>query len=694
MYSTSLRCLARAPGRNGAKHSSSRPYRRLLSSHATLGPSKTRPQRLLAPRQHRSSTAPTPASVLPLRLTVPPESRSQPRRHYAVGNKNHPPKTIAVLGGGLTGLTTAWYLARALPDAKITIYEASNRLGGWIDTEKAEVTTPDGRTGTVHFERAARMVKPQLSGPVPRWDDLVFFDMVTKLNLADQLMHMKKAEETIAGYIYYPDHLVGLPQGIVSPVKNPLAFLGALAKLVGLLFEPVFRDFFRAILSLSRTSKNHYRKEMLEGHSDMSIGDYYAYRFGGPGLVDKAMSALVHGVSGGDVWKQSMASGFLADQLVPTGEEPITDVRVRCNDYEMMTVLAKDKAILDLATQHLDSNALWFRDGFTTLTNALANALEKNPNVTIKTGDPVSLVAYSKDFDKVAIHTKDIAVEPVMYDKVVSTISAKTLSDITDNHLPSLASSTAATIMLVNIWYPMSHANFPNNGFGYLLPQALPFAQNPECVLGVIFDSNRELPLPTPSNPDPPYRGADTLPGTKLTVMMGGHYWDGWPAHLTEDTDRARASALAAVERHLNLPPELTAAAHTSAKLCRDALPQHLVGHRDRMRAAHAELDWAFKGRLAVAGQSYSSPGALGMLRAARDVAVQVAGLERPAAAAWTVGDTGLERFTRPARYITVQKQMLPLRYGSRAYVGEGGELRLGGRPRRPTEGGEGGEGR
>jgi oxygen-dependent protoporphyrinogen oxidase len=83
-----------------------------------------------------------------------------------------------VLGGGLTGLTTAWYLTRALPNAKITIHEASDRLGGWIDTEKAEVTTPDGKTGTVHFDRAARMVKPQLSGPVPRWDDLIFFDMV------------------------------------------------------------------------------------------------------------------------------------------------------------------------------------------------------------------------------------------------------------------------------------------------------------------------------------------------------------------------------------------------------------------------------------------------------------------------------------------------------------------------------------
>jgi oxygen-dependent protoporphyrinogen oxidase len=85
-----------------------------------------------------------------------------------------------VLGGGLTGLTTAWYLTRNVPRAKITIYEANDRLGGWVDTTKVKVKTPDGTEGTVHFEHAARMVKPQAggSGGVPKWDDLVFFDMV------------------------------------------------------------------------------------------------------------------------------------------------------------------------------------------------------------------------------------------------------------------------------------------------------------------------------------------------------------------------------------------------------------------------------------------------------------------------------------------------------------------------------------
>jgi len=62
---------------------------------------------------------------------------------------------IAVLGGGITGLASAHYLARELPDAKITIYEGSNRIGGWLRTE------PFGNSeGKIHFEQGPRTLRP------------------------------------------------------------------------------------------------------------------------------------------------------------------------------------------------------------------------------------------------------------------------------------------------------------------------------------------------------------------------------------------------------------------------------------------------------------------------------------------------------------------------------------------------------
>jgi protoporphyrinogen/coproporphyrinogen III oxidase len=226
---------------------------------------------------------------------------------------------------------------------------------------------------------------------------------VSELDLADQLMSSPKGEESVAGFIYYPDHLVGIPNVTLNPFKDPLGTLASLAKLAATMAEPVFRDILPSILNIFRTKNSQYQKDMFMGRTDMSVGDYYAYRFGRPGLVDKVMSAMVHGITGGDVWKQSMGSGFFADQLVPVEDQPITNVMVRTADLKMMMQVVSDQSVYDLASEHLKSSALWFRDGFSTLPNALAEALERNPNVTIKTRDPAVALSYNSELDKVDV---------------------------------------------------------------------------------------------------------------------------------------------------------------------------------------------------------------------------------------------------------------------------------------------------
>lgn len=73
------------------------------------------------------------------------------RRDKAIPPPNPHAREIAVLGGGLTGLSTAFKLSQELPDAKITIFEKSNRLGGWIDSEVVKVDD-----GEVLFEWGPR----------------------------------------------------------------------------------------------------------------------------------------------------------------------------------------------------------------------------------------------------------------------------------------------------------------------------------------------------------------------------------------------------------------------------------------------------------------------------------------------------------------------------------------------------------
>ena len=72
------------------------------------------------------------------------------------GNKtNLRDGNIAVLGGGITGLVSAYYLARHLPRTNITLFEGTPRLGGWLHSTQVDVGT-----GKVVFEQGPRSVRP------------------------------------------------------------------------------------------------------------------------------------------------------------------------------------------------------------------------------------------------------------------------------------------------------------------------------------------------------------------------------------------------------------------------------------------------------------------------------------------------------------------------------------------------------
>lgn len=94
-----------------------------------------------------------------------------------VANVRKVDSNIAVVGGGLTGLTAAYYLAKMLPpSARITLYESGDRLGGWIRTDKVSVNV-NGTRGIVSFERGPRTLS-SLKGNTWRYDDLVLYDLV------------------------------------------------------------------------------------------------------------------------------------------------------------------------------------------------------------------------------------------------------------------------------------------------------------------------------------------------------------------------------------------------------------------------------------------------------------------------------------------------------------------------------------
>ena len=88
--------------------------------------------------------------------------------------------------------------------------------------------------------------------------------------------------------------------------------------------------------------------------------------------------------------------------------------------------------------------------------------------------------------------------------------------------------------------------------------------------------------------------------------------------------------------RHLSIDIEPDA---VNVGLQKECIPQYVVGHEKRMRAAHLELFQGFKGKLKVAGNSYTGVGLNDCVMAAKNV------VEAIKNEGGTSSNTGLEGF-------------------------------------------------
>ncbi|KFA47703.1 hypothetical protein S40293_08103 [Stachybotrys chartarum IBT 40293] len=486
---------------------------------------------------------------------------------------------IAILGGGLTGLVTAYYVAKHLPEGtNITIYESSDRLGGWIKTDRVPVDV-GGKSGVVQFERGPRSLS-SLHNSTWRFDDLVLYDLVSDLGLPIAFPKDKPR------YIYYPDRLVGL--GFLELIQ-----------------QPFFLKLILPILRLLRIKSSASITAQVP--DDMSIQDWLYMTTRNDVFADTLVSAMVHGIYGGDLsslsarsvlesvfYKLYLQPGLFSTLAVPL---PIKQLHIRANFWD-------DPHVKRLAQVQKGSLITFGSHGMQSLPLALEDALRSQPNIRIKAGTPVTELAYDRSSKRTQV-TTTAQDGPQSYDKVICTLSAPQLARLAGHDkLSSFAKMQSTSIMTVNIWYPQE--NMKPAGFGYLIPRSVSPELNPEHALGVFFDS--DVLEPGPGEPA----------GTKLFVLMGGHYYDR-PGVEPPTEAQAIDQAKAMLERHLGIPRDTPCFA--MAKMARDCIPQHKVGHEELLLSAHGEMEEHFGSSLAVVGGSYDKIGVMASLGSAQVLA-------------------------------------------------------------------------
>jgi len=389
-----------------------------------------------------------------------------------------------------------------------------------------------------------------------------------------------------------------------------------------LLFEPAFSGV--ALQFLLEGTKDPRRGT----RDDESVGDFLARRMSS-NLVDRVVSAVFHGIYAGDVWQLSAKSllptqwrdeveqGSLVEGIVKSSIEGPEYTRREMAFVETIKTFGKPSD--EWTHTFARTSVFTYRNGLQQLADSLTGHLRGLGNVDFQTN--TSILKASNDEDSISLELKQQDKQSIvtLHSHVISALSPGHLSNIVMD--PSLASTLkkipAVTVMTVNLYYRTPGLHPP--GFGYLIPLATPIDQNPERALGVVFDTSYA------PDPNPELRGDDmqgpiqdtvSSRGTKLTVMLGGHYWNDWPVFPTEEEGLAMAKSL--LSRHLGITEE--PAAHM-VNIQKDCIPQYTVGHEQRLKDVHAKLIDTYGGKFRVAGNWARGVGVNDCLRSAWDVA-------------------------------------------------------------------------
>ena len=180
---------------------------------------------------------------------------------------------VAIIGGGLTGLSSAYYMGKAFPAWEIHVLESSNRLG-WKGTNKNVVMAYVVEVGPdSYLARKTSMT-----------------DLVKELGLGDTLVRNATGES----YIYHQGQMKPIPGG--SIIGIPTEFL------------PFAMSSLLSWFGKLRAGLDIFKKP-YPGNEDMSIDVFFRYHLGDE-LVNLLIEPLLSGIYGGDLKRLSFTGNL------------------------------------------------------------------------------------------------------------------------------------------------------------------------------------------------------------------------------------------------------------------------------------------------------------------------------------------------------------------------------------------------
>jgi protoporphyrinogen/coproporphyrinogen III oxidase len=322
--------------------------------------------------------------------------------------------SVAIVGGGISGLSTAYYLSKA--GISSTLIEARPRLGGVIQTE--------------HIQNCVVEAGPDSFISVKPWA----MDLIRELGMEDEVIGSNDRERVT--YIRRRGRLVELPDGVQMLVPT---------KIFPMLATPLVSWPTKVRMGLE-----YFRRPEMGDRADRSVAEFVEEHYGRE-AVDYLAEPLLAGIYGGDPAELSVTS------VLPR----FVEIEKRYGSLTRGVLAERSKAEAPRQSLFLTLrkglgtlvDAVWKASGQMTIVHGTVNAMER-----VRNGFRLQLAGDWLSADQVVL-----ACEAHQAARLMPTVDARGAE-----LLASIGYNSSITVAL---GFERSAVREQMRGFGFLVPK-------------------------------------------------------------------------------------------------------------------------------------------------------------------------------------------------------------------------------
>ncbi len=339
-------------------------------------------------------------------------------------------KHILIVGGGITGLTAAYYMQKSVREQglpyTISLIEGSERLGGKIQTELVDGFVIEKGPDSFLARKQA------------------IIDLTLELGLVDQLVGTNpKARKN---YIFYRNRLHLMPPGLILGIPTQM---GPFVK-TGLI-SPMGK--LRAALDLLIPS----RKE--EG--DEALGAFLQRRLGKE-VAENIAEPLLSGIYAGDTQVLSLDATFPQFKAIETKYGSI----IKGMLMSRKAGVGAQTPALNLPAVAKQSMFLNYKNGLGTLVNKLITALD---GVHIHTKLSVNqIIRDEKQYRVIMADQREVKADSIIL-ATPAYVTKSLLRDMESSQL--LANTTYVSVANVVLAFNRADLDYPLDASGFVIPR-------------------------------------------------------------------------------------------------------------------------------------------------------------------------------------------------------------------------------